>query len=95
MNVHIWCTIDPDDMSLHGMSPDGHIRRAFAALVDLFPTLEVTLQIPDKFSPTPCDEVRPPGVTRCDVDPGRKDCKKVDFGKVNCHYSMPMFWPKE
>ena len=73
VNLHIWCTINPDDMAMSGMTHEGHIRKAFAALVDLVPPLEATLQIPDRFAPIACDEkTYPPGVGRCDVDHGRK-----------------------
>jgi hypothetical protein len=88
VNVHIWCTTDPEDMAMAGMTPEGHIRKAFAALLDMFPH-EITIEIPDGFSPTACDENLPEGVTRCDVDPGRPNCPGR-FGKVNCHYSMVM-----
>jgi hypothetical protein len=94
-NVHIWCTINPDDMSMSGMTPEGHIRRAFAALVDLVPALETTLQIPDGFSPSASNDDYPPGVGPCDVDPGSNGCVGLLFGKVNCHYSNLMFWPAE
>jgi hypothetical protein len=102
-NVHIWCTLqnDPNGMSpANGMSPEGHLRRAFAALVDCFPELELTIEIPDRFAPTAVDaEDLPPGVGPCDVDPDRKSCaKKMElallFGKTNCHYSSVMFWPE-
>lgn len=89
VNVHIWCTINPLDMSLH----EGHIRKAFAALIDMFPH-EVTLEIPDGFTPQACEDANIPGVTRCDVDPGREKCPGR-FGKVNCHYAMLMFVPMQ
>jgi hypothetical protein len=90
VNVHIWCTTDPNNMAMDDMTPEGHIRKAFAALVDMFPH-EITIGIPDGFTPTECKEDLPDGVLPCDVDPGREGCGK--FGKVNCHYSMLMFVP--
>jgi hypothetical protein len=95
VNLHIWCTINPDDMAMSGMTHEGHIRKAFAALVDLVPPLEATLQIPDRFAPIACDETYPPGVGRCDVDPGRKGCTLIEFGKVNCQYTNLIFQPPE
>jgi len=95
VNLHIWCTINPADMAMSGMTPEGHIRKAFAALVDLIPTVETTLQIPDRFSPAACAESHPPGVGPCDVDPGRPGCIAIAFGKVNCHYSNLIFVPSE
>lgn len=90
INLHIWCTTPPMDMDLHGLTPDGHLRRGFAALVDLFPQLEVTIQFPDGFTPAPADqEILPDGVQKCDVDPGREGCvsRIPEFGHVNCHYA--------
>jgi hypothetical protein len=84
-NLHIWCTTPPMDMDGHGHTPDGHLRRGFAALVDLFPLLETTIQIPDGFTPVAAPESRPYGVECCDVDPGRDGC--AHFGHVNCHYA--------
>ena len=95
VNLHIWCTTDPDDIAMSGMTHEGHIRKAFAALVELVPPLEATLQIPNRFAPTACDENYPPGVGRCDVDPGRKGCSHVEFGKVNCQYTNLIFQPPE
>jgi len=92
-NAHIWCTIGPKDLGHSGMSRDAHTRRAFNALVDLFPALDLRLQYPDRIAPTACAEHRPPGVSRCDIDPGREGCIKSDVGKVNCHYSNLIFWP--
>ncbi len=95
VNLHIWCTLNPDDLTMAGMTHEGHIRRAFSDLVNLIPALEVTLQIPDNFSPTACEENYPPGVTRCDVDPGRENCSRPEFGKVNCHHANLIFQPAE
>jgi hypothetical protein len=95
LNAHIWCTLAPGSMQQPGSSHvkgDGHLRRAFSALVDLFPDLELTIQFPDGFSPTQADESRPLGVSFCDVDPGRKGCS-TPFGKVNCHYANLVIWP--
>jgi len=83
-NIHVWCTTPPMDMA---HASDGHLRRAFPALVDIFPGLEVTIQIPDGFTPAAAEiEERPYGVTLCDVDPSRKECAS-HFGHVNCHYA--------
>ena len=95
VNLHIWCTINPDDMTMAGMTHEGHIRKAFAALVDLVPPLELTLQIPDRFAPTACDETYPPGVGPCDVEPGRKGCSLLAFGKVNCQHANLILQPPE
>jgi hypothetical protein len=95
VNLHVWCTINPADMTMCGMTHEGHIRKAFASLVDLVPSLEVTLQIPDRFSPAACEEDYPAGVGRCDVDPGRKNCSRLEFGKINCHYANLIFQPAE
>ena len=91
-NLHIWCTTPPmaPDYPMH-MTADGHLRRGFAALVDLFPALEVTIEFPDGFTPAPADqEPLPAGVGRCDVDPSRAGCKSglvPMIGHVNCHYA--------
>jgi hypothetical protein len=95
VNLHLWCTINPEDMAMSGMTNEGHIRAAFAALMDLVPPLETTLQIPDRFAPTACAENYPPGVGRCDVDPGRDGCSLIQFGKVNCHYANLIFQPPD
>lgn len=90
-NLHIWCTTPPMDMDLHGRTKDGHLRRGFAALVDMFPTLEVTIQFPDGFTPAaPKSEALPQGMQRCDVDPGRESCRSPEIGHVNCHYANIM-----
>jgi hypothetical protein len=88
-NLHIWCTTPPMDMDVVGYTREGHLRRGFAALVDLFPLLEVSIQIPDGFTPEPAvSEALPAGVQSCDVDPGRDGCGHIpDFGHVNCHYA--------
>jgi len=86
-NLHIWCTTPPMDLSHHGHTPDGHLRKGFAALIDMFPLLEVTTQFPDGFTPKPADsEPLPAGVQFCDVDPGREGCI-FRFGHLNCHYA--------
>ena len=75
-------------MTQGGYTPEGHLKgEGFAALVDMFPLLEVTIQFPDGFTPEPADpEILPAGVQTCDVDPGR--CGHApDFGHVNCHYA--------
>ena len=103
-NVHIWCT---REKNLMAMGEDAHIRRAFHSLVDVYPSLELTIEIPDRFEPVRGPEVLPPGVCSCDVDPGRPGCPGVPrseafdggeatllFGKSNCHYSTVMFWPE-
>jgi len=93
INVHIWCTTPPMDMDTHGSTRAGHLRKGFAALVDMFPTHEITLQIPDGFTPAADTEALPDGVGKCDVDPGRAGC--AHFGEVNCGYANIMFDPTE
>ena len=86
-NLHIWCTTPPMDASGHGYTPEGHLRRGFAALIDMLPGIEITIQFPDGFTPAPADsESHPQGVSWCDVDPGRDECIP-DIGHVNCHYA--------
>lgn len=93
-NAHIWCTLPPNMPDTPSMpSEEGHLRRGFAALIDLFPTLEITIEIPDEYSPAADrPEVLPPGVISCDVDPGRPKCTAatIVYGHVNCHYANIM-----
>jgi hypothetical protein len=87
-NLHIWCTTPPMDMGDMGYTPDGHLRRGFSALVDMYPLLEVTIQFPDGFTPEVGPETLPPGVQTCDVDPARAGCGlSPRIGHVNCHYA--------
>jgi hypothetical protein len=101
VNIHIWCTIKPDDMAMSGMTPEGHVRKTFSGLMNLFPH-EVCIEVPNRFSPNRCpDPPYPEGVTATDIDPANanpapNDCSGMSLlvGKVNCHYSMLIFPPK-
>ena len=76
---------------MHGYIADGHLRRGFAALIDMFPRIKVTIEFPDGFTPEAVKDNLPPGVVCCDVDPGRDGC--THFGHVNCHYANVLFVP--
>jgi hypothetical protein len=99
-NVHIWCTLPPmlvAEFAEQNFTPTGHLRRGFASLIDLFSTVEVTIEIPDGFTPEQAPEVRPLGVCCLDVDPARQNCDeeaikiasdpRLMYGHVNCQYS--------
>jgi hypothetical protein len=79
------------DMDEHGYTAEGHLRRGFHSLVDMFPLIEIGIEIPDGFTPEAVPDPLPPGVTACDVDPARKGCPH--FGHVNCHYANVLFVP--
>lgn len=95
INFHIFCSKAPmADMS--GMTDDGHIRRAFAAVVGMLGGLELSLNFPNRFQPAlPSNPPPlPVGVSQSDLEPGdvaflAKDGGplKPMFGHVNCQYT--------
>jgi hypothetical protein len=99
-NFHIWCTTPPMDMKKDGYTAEGHLRRGFASLVDMFPRIEVTIEFPDGFTPKAVSDQAPLGVSSVDVDPTRdrepgRNGISPYFGHVNCHYANILFVPTE
>lgn len=86
LNFHVFCSKDPSMLGNKCMTEEGHTRRMFASLVDMFGGLELALNFPDGFHPArPPKEDLPTGVTEDDVDPGRpKGPFNPFFGHVNC-----------
>jgi hypothetical protein len=105
VNFHLFCTKPPmkmGQMKSMGMTPEGHIRRTFAALVDMFGGLELVLNFPNQFHPAiperACAPPPPVGAGPEDLDPGKTSdpCKggfSPFFGHVNCEYTDLIFVP--
>jgi hypothetical protein len=87
-----------------GMTPEGHLRRAFAGVTSMFGALELSLSFPDRFRPAvpegKCFPSLPCGVDpNNDLEPGEPpsdDCDNkmhVMFGHVNCAFTDLLFVP--
>lgn len=97
VNFHIYCTKAPDDsrMGSKSMTPEGHMRRTFAATVGLVGCLELVMTFPDGFHPAvPLDEALPKGVDpKSDLEPDGPRAPHVLWGKVNCGSAQFIFVP--
>ncbi len=99
LNLHIFCTQPPtitlDKMVAMGMTPEGHIRRVFASVVDLIGGMELHINFPNGFDPKEPEGAAipqlPVGVEQQELEPG--GTMGVLFGKVNCEYTDLMFVP--
>jgi hypothetical protein len=83
-NLHIMGGLDPakEDMKMEDHAP--HARRAFAALVDMFDELPLTLEIPDGFAPQKLSYKLPSGVTAGDIEKNLSRPTLL-YGHANCH----------